>query len=220
MRLRANLDGQVLPTFWHYDAETHVWRAGDARYVLAFASMVGEWCVFHGKKVLFVTNTRALHPATVFWGEWNQRNLMDGTWTPSALHFTYADPLVSSCDAPLSLDLIGHDFFLRYRVHTPIWFVDPCTGKTEHSGAKKQKGMDYDLPGKRYCPMCGECFSANNFVSQHMHKVHPHEPLPGMHAVDLVRDTLEHIQGSDDRLMGICDVLDRTFCVRSSELFF
>ena len=47
---------------------------------------------------------------------------------------------VSSCDATtFPWTSLATTFFLRHRVHAPIWFVDPCTGKTEHSGAKKQK---------------------------------------------------------------------------------
>ena len=46
--------------------------------------------------------------------------------------------------------------------------------KLDAAGAKSAgaKGK----PGKRYCPLCQQCFSANNFVSQHLKNLHTPPP--------------------------------------------
>lgn len=63
-----------------------------------------------------------------------------------------------------ALVAIGWDLFLRHSVRQPMWFVDPNTGHV-HSASKS---TDTHPTGVRYCPACDRCFSANNFVSQHL----------------------------------------------------
>merc|ERR1719240_2080330 len=83
---------------------------------------------------------------------------------------------------PFHIEDIGADFFMRIRTTKLVWYVDPTTGEVVHSGAKNAGARA--RPGKRYCPLCCQCFSANNFVSQHLKNLHtPEAPsAPTVHA--------------------------------------
>jgi len=111
----------------------------------------------------------AAHPGTVRQGEWQLPSQPSGVWAPNPdFHLRVEGP--NSENEPYRLDEIGADFFLRIKTTKLVWFIDPTTGEVTHSGAKASgsKGK----PGKRYCPMCNACFSANNFVSQHLKNLH------------------------------------------------
>lgn len=126
--------------------------------------------------------THALHPTTVHVGEWM---LYDGgEWKCTDLRFVHR-PLQTSRENPITLDELGFDYFLRHKPTKPIWFVDPITGETVHSGSKR---MRYDeAPGVRYCPLCRCCISSNNYVTQHMRILHPEQPVPGELMTEFIR---------------------------------
>ena len=124
-----------------------------------------------------VARSPARHPNTVRAGEWLLPKPPDGEWLPVPdFHLRHEGP--NTEEQPFTLDDLGVDFFLRVKTTKLVWFVDPASGETVHSGAKGagSKGK----PGKRYCPMCQQCFSANDFVSQHLKNLHtpppPHAP--------------------------------------------
>lgn len=123
-----------------------------------------------------VARSPARHPNTVRAGEWLLPKPPDGVWLPATdFHLRHEGPNTEL--QPYTLDDLGCDFFLRVKTTKLVWFVDPSTGETVHSGAKGagSKGK----PGKRYCPQCKLCFSANNFVSQHLKNLHtPPPPSP------------------------------------------
>ena len=97
----------------------------------------------------------------------------DGSWLPAA-DFHLRHEGTHSQTQPFSLEDIGYDFFLRVKTTKLVWFVDPTNGETVHSGAKAAGSKS--KPGKRYCPLCQQCFSANNFVSQHLKNLHTPPP--------------------------------------------
>ena len=80
----------------------------------------------------------------------------------------------SSATRPHALSHLGEDYFFSHHVsakHTRVvWWRDPATRRVHHSGAKPRGAYG---PGKRYCFMCRQGFSANNFTSQHCETVHP-----------------------------------------------
>lgn len=111
----------------------------------------------------------AAHPNTVRQGEWHLPTDPEGAWAAHAdFHVSVEGP--NTEDKPFRIDQIGADFFLRIKTTKLVWFVDPISGEVMHSGAKNAGVIA--RPGKRYCPLCCQCFSANNFVSQHIKNLH------------------------------------------------
>lgn len=124
----------------------------------------------------------ALHPATVFEGEWRVRNLDSGIMEDSALKFQHAS-IESSPKSPLTMYDLGIDFFTR-RVGTKIvYYIDPVSKKVYHSGAKCKGSA---RAGKRFCPLCMRSFSANNFITQHMRVKHPESARPGAFTLEAI----------------------------------
>lgn len=111
----------------------------------------------------------AAHPNTVRKGEWQLPTEKDGTWAAHPNFDVHVEG-PNTEDKPFSIDDIGTDFFVRIKTTRLVWFVDPNTNEVVHSGAKNA-GFPA-RPGKRYCPLCCQCFSANNFVSQHIKYQH------------------------------------------------
>ena len=91
---------------------------------------------------------------------------------------------------PFLVEELGRDFFLKTKPGRKVyWFECPSSGAVHHSGrvslrAKKMarelvlphvlQGSRYgnrEKQGFQYCPMCHKCFSATNFMSQHL-KMH------------------------------------------------
>ena len=104
------------------------------------------------------TDSDALHPASVRSDEWLPRFV--------SISFSGA----TSQNKPVSLEHdLGVDFFFRsdVRLTKPIWYVSP-SGKLTHSAAKRHG----DVLGTRWCHLCHADVSSNNFVSQHMKRVH------------------------------------------------
>jgi len=130
--------------------------------------------------------TTAAHPTTVYTDEWLCRALSEstrgrvarGTFRGSVMGFAHEwteDGPGSSPDCPVELPWLGWDYFERIyhtvtrRVSRVVWFRVPATGEVHHSGAKGCRDRD---GGRRYCHRCRLCFSANNFVTQHL-RTHP-----------------------------------------------
>ena len=82
------------------------------------------------------------------------------------------------CDGPNTVEQpfemvdLGADFFFRAQIRRRvIWYRCPRADEVFHSGAKGG-GDRRDRPGKRFCPLCQNSFSANNFKSQHVANLH------------------------------------------------
>lgn len=119
-----------------------------------------------------IARTTALHPNTIKAGEWQLPGRTD--WS-SSQSFKVCLEGHNAEDSPYDVKVdLGEDFFLRVRTTKVLWFRDPASGDVVHSGAKAA-GASQKL-GKRYCPLCEQCFSANNFVSQHVKNVHTPPP--------------------------------------------
>lgn len=124
-----------------------------------------DWIILGVAKSI---NSDALHPASV----------RDDEWQPQLVSITFAG--VSSRSAPISLEQdLGVDFFFRSKVHRlrkPIWYTSP-SGRLTHSGAKRHE----NVLGTRWCHLCRIDVSSNNFVSQHMKRVHNSKSLDEWH---------------------------------------
>ena len=91
------------------------------------------------------------------------------------------------CDGPNTVEQpfemvdLGADFFFRAQIRRRvIWYRCPRADEVFHSGAKGG-GDRRDRPGKRFCPLCQNSFSANNFKSQHVANLHrPAAPMEVM----------------------------------------
>lgn len=125
--------------------------------------VAGVWRIEECGIALAEAVSPALHPSTIFPNEWKIR-LKVNKWVSGNGFLVHPISWTSSKNAPLDLLDIGYDFFTRMSVRNPVWFVDPSTHTVVHSGAKRG--------GMRYCDACRKCFSANNFVHQHLRKVH------------------------------------------------
>lgn len=109
-----------------------------------------------------VSDSPALHPNTILPGEWEALVEWPDTWR--ALPDFHLKTVKT--DAPLSLDDLGRDYFVRVRGSRPVQFINPHTGEAAWSGAKPPGGV-------RYCHLCDVCISSNNFVTQHLRVKHP-----------------------------------------------
>lgn len=115
-----------------------------------------------------IARSTALHPNTIRAGEWQLPGRTEWMNCPS---FKVAAEGPNTEEFPYDVHAdLGDDFFLRMRTTKVVWFRDPATNEVVHSGAKAA-GNSKKL-GKRYCPLCHQCFSANNFVSQHVKNMH------------------------------------------------
>ena len=163
----------LIPSLWEStDDPTHFCSVGD---LFEMCSTDYGWEVTNREGIPVVrATTHALHPTTIHVGEWM---LLDGAeWKCADIRFTH-QPLQTSRENPITLDELGFDYFLRHKPTKPIWFVNPITTETVHSGSKRMR--DDEAPGVRYCPLCQCCISSNNFVTQHMRILHPEQPVPG-----------------------------------------
>ena len=184
----APSDQPLLACDWIRDKEEPLCN-GAVHYVsTGKASPSPPLHLFKGKKGLWqiapevdaavayaVAKSPAAHPNTVVEGEWLVPTPPDGSWQlHKDFHLRHDGPNTEA--QPYDMDDLGADFFLRVKNNKLIWYVDPATGETMHSGAKAAGSKD--KPGQRYCPLCRKCFSANNFVSQHLKNLHT-PPNPG-----------------------------------------
>lgn len=167
MELRVTVpDGLTSRADWrHGDDLEAVFVGSDC--VVRWVRTLG-WTVFDGRgDALVHAVSSARHPATVDRGEW--RDAASEKAVPDALCVEYAS--LGSFEQPLDIERLGLDAFTRDVVSRPVWFsVD---GQVRHSGSKR--AAETNLPGERYCDLCGRCVSANNFWSQHMKRVHARE---------------------------------------------
>jgi len=137
-----------------------------------FRTSQGAWTItfdVDGSDACAIARTAALHPNTIRIGEWDLRKRI-GVWIRSDSFMVSAEgPNTEERPFDIKTDL-GADYFLRVRSSKVVWFRHPSTGEVLHSGAKAA-GSAKKL-GKRFCPLCEQCFSANNFVSQHLKNMH------------------------------------------------
>lgn len=118
----------------------------------------------------------ALHPNTILPGEWVvvEERFPDRCVMLPDFHLC-ADVSGSTAEDPLMMEDVGLDFFLRITPTHPVWFVDPFTHAVRYSGTKMGSN---GTAGVRFCSVCSKCVSANNFVSQHLSRVHPEMARP------------------------------------------
>lgn len=156
----------------------------DSQYTLRRSS-ASRWHIESTDAIVAIAATLAEHPTTIFVGEWRVRG-EGGEWRHDGMHFLHYE-LHTTPATPIPIDLLGRDFFLRHRATTVIWYVDPG-GAVVHSGSKcMASGRG---PGVRYCALCNESFSANNFVYQHVRKKHADHPVPGQSALEKLAELL------------------------------
>lgn len=168
------VDGEYLPEVWVREtANFYAYTSECGRFLLTREN--DTWIIVSPTSIVAEASSLGLHPATTKKGEWRMFDLATQAMRMSPLHFKH-ECLDSSPVAPLSLDDIGHDFFMRCTPRRILWYTDPRTGRVFHSGAKRVHG---EAVGKRYCYECNLSFSANNFVSQHMRLKHPERCRPG-----------------------------------------
>jgi hypothetical protein len=158
-----------LPVVWEYIGEAVPLYMSD-NYAVSFSN--GRWNVFdvYTLQVFLVSHTldTRYHPVTV--GR-NWCAVRDGGLVNQQTNLKFEHTFESNSSAnPMSMLELGIDFFVSIKVSRPVWFICPMTNRVWHSGTKKDK--ETLQPGKRYCHMCMECFSANNFVSQHLKTMH------------------------------------------------
>ena len=179
-------DAQI-DTRWMF-FENGVGVSADRRHTLSYENC--EWTIRDqdGSPVARAS-TRALHPTTIFLGEWMGRN-RDDSYDYCEMHFVHED-LRTHVDNPILIDLLGRDFFMRHRPPRPVWYFDPNSSAIVHSGAKV--GVD-GTKGVRYCSICDKLVSANNFVHQHMRRLHPDEPIPGQSALAKLDELLSKMR--------------------------
>jgi len=139
-----------------------------------FRTLEGLWEIAPeldaGTGAFAVARTSACHPNTIKPGEWKLPEA--GGWA-AAEGFMVTTEGPNTEDHPFDVQRdLGADFFLRVPRHWQriVWYRDPSTGEAMHSGAKVAGAAK--KPGKRYCPLCKHSYSANNFVSQHVRKMH------------------------------------------------
>ena len=146
-----------------------------------FRTQEGLWEIapeIDAGKAFAVARSAAAHPNTIKPGEWSLPK--GGGWAKaSGFKVEMQGPNTEEYPFDVVADL-GVDFFLRMRTTKVVWFVDPSSGEVMHSGAKAAGATK--KPGKRYCPLCEHCFSANNFVSQHLRNLHT-PPAPSKPSV-------------------------------------
>lgn len=131
------------------------------------------WCGGDGVRlVLTAPGSVARHPTTVYADEWVRCDSHALTMT---MRFDHGDLKRATKGNPIDIAALGIDYFTRrigeLRITRPFWFKLGPHGSARYSGSKG------DVPGSRYCPECDQCFSANNFVAQHMKsRVHARAP--------------------------------------------
>jgi hypothetical protein len=135
----------------------------------------GAWVIHDDLFVYARAASLALHPHTVHPGEWIAlAEAFPARWERMDLfRFVCAGIQTSAPEAPIELSDVGVDVFLRMAFSRPVWFVDPKSGRVEHSGAKTARTDMRGRLGRRFCHLCGVSLSANNFWSQHVRCVHP-----------------------------------------------
>lgn len=164
------------------DDNTMIMRRNASGFIINCSHSNGK-----NKRIAAAIST-ACHPSTVFAGEWSV--LQNYGYVISDLKF-YIDPFTTTEENPISLHMIGFDFFMRHKTTKRIWFISPISGETVHSGAKGNGGSR--LPGKRFCSYCNLLISANNLVTQHIKSIHPEIPIPGESEVDFLWSSVSNL---------------------------
>ena len=121
------------------------------------------WTISCNSLPIAVAYSSGTHPATIYDNEWYDPETFEEK------DIAFSPVSLGTEDNPISIYDIGIDYFIRMSPRRIIWFID-VNGDLQHSGAKiagkKRK------TGRRYCHICDELLSANNFVSQHMRIKH------------------------------------------------
>lgn len=186
IRIKLCAASSISSRFWAFYA-SGTGHSDDHQYTILRASHRSWEIRDHANATVAVATTLALHPTTIFPGEW--MICRDNVWAYDAMYFEH-DTLVTSPHKPISIVLLGRDYFMRHRTTKVIWYDDPVTGEVVHSGSK---AIFSSGPGVRWCSICNRLISANNFVSQHFRKVHKDEPLPGQSIFNKLEQMLEQL---------------------------
>lgn len=165
------------PDIWHHAGtyKEFPMYIGDVQYLppLFLFFEEGEWIISWSMTdfsfMVMCAKSRALHPVTVFTGEWQIRRYIPDAfpeiynWDVTRMTFEH-DPAwlaASTYQSPLSLYDLGIDYFLRLPHTCTIWFIDPNTQWVFSSGPE----------GREYCNICNRTFEGNQVES---HLVHAH----------------------------------------------
>ncbi len=126
-----------------------------------------RWIVCDDVFVYAVSESTALHPNTVYQGEWHVLvTICEDRWEVMPDFYMRTD---MTRETPMWLGSIGRDFFTRCYTNMPFWFTDDETLPAFFSGCNAPDGS----VGKRYCNVCDIYISAKNFSAQHMRNKHP-----------------------------------------------
>lgn len=122
-----------------------------------------NWWVLNDQnsQLLASARTNAEHPNLIDDGAWCDINGI--VISPFYLR---TDLKSTSTKAPLHMSDIGETFFMQLRITPVFWYKEPFSRQVWHTGAKRKKSR----MGKRWCSICRQSISANNFASQHMRK--------------------------------------------------
>ena len=108
-----------------------------------------------------------LHPTTTDTWKYISDLDQDGNYIYETLDIGFKHETLKSSECnPWDMRMLGLDFFEYRKITFVVWFVCPVQGIVYHSGAKCFHGTKH--PGKRYCGSCKQCYSANNFKTQHL----------------------------------------------------
>lgn len=116
-------------------------------------------------------------------------------------------------DEPVALEDLGDDFFMSAQLTTVVWWINPITQEVEHSGAKEKHGK----MGKRWCCICNQAFSANNFKTQHL-RIHKNGTKLDADDLSNVEDLSTHVSTHVTNIEDLCSVQaieDALLCAES-----
>lgn len=131
-----------------------------------------QWAIVDKhQRILAFSISLALHPVTIWQGEWK---VFDGNHFVHDVKFGFVPFATCSKKAPFSLNDIGQDFFYRNvsLFKNPIvWYLDPSSNEVLSSVANGENDGCKNDCGYNYCHFCNK--SILNFVFQdHCRRTH------------------------------------------------
>lgn len=156
-------DAPHLNDTWSFDGVEHgrpAFRSDQHGMWLRYDG--GLWCISQDFVPLAYAKSTALHPNTIYPGEWCVLVSLPGGWRADPRFRVSCPPSDTSEQRPLRLDEVGVDLFVRTRP-VPLWYSDPETGKVFHSSVRPG--------GKRFCSHCKTSLSSKNFM-EHLRRAH------------------------------------------------
>ena len=122
----------------------------------------GLWCISQDFVPLAYAKSDAMHPNTIYPGEWCLLVSLPKGWRADPHFRVSCPPPDTSEERPLRLEDVGVDLFMRTRPR-PLWYSDPETGKVFYSAVRPG--------GKRFCSQCKISLSSKTFP-EHLRRAH------------------------------------------------